>query len=71
MLFTYIEINRRLCRMISQKKWESQPAQRMSFMGKVQFSKASDLLQQQVLLETIDEANKRLKNPNPPLSYAF
>ena len=42
--------------MVPQKVWESKNAQRLNFYEKIEFSKPSELLQKQVLLETIDVA---------------
>lgn len=51
-----------------QSTWDSQAASRQDFYGKVDLGKPSDILLEQLILETLDEINERLKPQNFDLS---
>jgi len=57
--------------MVPQKVWESKNAQRLNFYEKIEFSKPSELLQKQVLLETIDEVNQRIPGLKQTMYFAW
>jgi hypothetical protein len=59
--FSYQEINHRLNAVVPPDIWESQTGQRMSFYEKVDLAKPSKVIQDQIMLETLDEANEAYK----------
>jgi hypothetical protein len=64
LLFSHIEVNEKLCKLVPQSTWDSQAASRQDFYGKVDLGKPSDILLEQLILETLDEINERLKPQN-------
>ena len=44
LLFSHIEVNQKLCKLIPQKTWDSQAASRLDFFGKVDLAKPSEIL---------------------------
>ena len=60
-----------MCKMIPQKIWDSQPAQRMDLYQRVDLAKPSKLMLKQMVLETVDEVNSRLNCYKKPLMYAW
>ena len=58
--FTYVEINHRLAKFVSDKVWRSQAAQRLTLNEKIELGKPSKDLMEQCMLEILDEVSTRM-----------
>jgi len=58
--FTYVEINHRLAKFVSDKVWRSQAAQRLTLNEKIELGKPSKDLMEQCMLEIVDEVSTRM-----------
>ena len=57
--FAYLEINEKLCKIVSSKTWESRAAQRLDFYQKIDHAKPPALLHEQLILELLQQANDK------------
>lgn len=69
--FSYIEVNTRLCKLIPQKVWDSQPAQRMDLYHRIDLAKPSSLMMKQLLLEILDEVNTKHSLDKNAMQYVW
>lgn len=58
--FTYVEINHRLAKFVSDNVWRSQAAQRLSLNEKIELGKPSKDLMEQCMLEIVDEVSTKM-----------
>lgn len=59
--FTYVEINHRLAKFVSDNVWKSQAAQRLSLNEKIKLGKPSKDLMEQCMLEIVDEVSTKME----------
>lgn len=60
--FTYVEINHRLAKFVSDNVWRSQAAQRLSLNEKIKLGKPSKDLMEQCMLEIVDEVSTKMED---------
>ena len=61
-MFTHIEINEMLSKLVPQKSWDSVYCANMNFYQKIDHSKPSLLLQNQCIIQALDQTNHILPN---------